>query len=83
MLTVGLGSVKGDYAEKKNVVRKGEVFWCKKFQKKICKEKSPHLAQLKQDEPPVPVVHPCAVCLQKDGRMLEHSEVDCPEKKGM
>ena len=58
-----------------------EIYWCKMYQRNSCLEKSPHMAQLKPDEPPIPVVHCCAHCLQKDNRRMEHPESECPGKK--
>lgn len=61
----------------------GEVFWCKDFQKGVCTESGPHMAQLKPDEKPVWVVHICALCWQKDKVKRSHHEGDstCPNKK--
>ena len=61
--------------------RKVEVFWCKAYQKNTSSDKSPHMSQIKPDEPPVPVLHICAHCLQKENRREEHPEVECPAKK--
>ena len=61
---------------------KMEVYWCKLYQKGNCTEKSPHMVQLKPDEPAVPVLHCCAYCLLKENRRAEHAEADCPAKKG-
>ena len=61
--------------------RKKEVFWCKGYQRKSCTEKSPHMVVIKGDEPPVPVLHICANCLQKDNRREEHPECECMAKK--
>ena len=66
---------------RRNKERKLEVFRCKAFQKNNCTEKAPHMAHIKMDEPPVPVLHVCASCLQKENRREEHSELDCPAKK--
>lgn len=65
--------------EKKSV----EVFWCKDYQKGMCGESGPHMAQLKPDEKPVWVIHICATCWQKDKKKREHQEGDseCPHKK--
>lgn len=60
--------------------RKAEVYWCKGYQWNNCQEKSPHMLQLKQDEPPVPVLHICAYCLQKENRREEHPEAECSKK---
>ena len=61
---------------------KSEVYWCKNFQKGTCQEKSPHMVLMKPDKPPVPVIHCCAFCLQKENKRSDHAEVDCPAKKG-
>ena len=45
-----------------------EVFWCKNFQSMQCDLGSPHMAQIKADEPPVPVLHICAFCCLRVGR---------------
>ena len=60
---------------------KSDIYWYKPFQKGICTERHPHMAQLKADEPPVPVQHICAACLQRDGGRSEHAEVECPVKR--
>ena len=60
---------------------KVEVYWCKAYQKNTCIEKHPHMAQIRPDEHPVPVVHMCAHCFQKENRREEHPEVECPVKK--
>ena len=69
-----------DKGEKRK--EKTEVFWCKQFQRGNCSERSPHMMQLKMDEPPMPVLHCCAYCLQKENKRVEHAEQDCPAKKG-
>ena len=59
-----------------------EVYWCKQFQKGKCDKKSPHLSTINASEPPVPVMHICAHCWQKENTRAEHNEQDCPSKKG-
>lgn len=63
--------------------KKMELFWCKDYQKGVCMEPGPHMAQLKPDEKPVWVVHICATCWQKDKIKRTHAEGDqsCPNKK--
>ena len=61
--------------------RKPEVYWCKAYQWGSCTEKTPHMAQIKQDEPPLPVLHICTLCLQRENHREEHPEVECPAKK--
>ena len=61
--------------------RTWEVFWCKGFQHNQCTEKAPHMSVLKPDEPPVPVVHECAYCLQKEHHRMEHQECECLAKR--
>lgn len=81
------GKDQRDYAgkdrENKEGKKVGDVFWCKDYQKGQCQEKSPHMAQLKPDDKPVPVVHICAVCWQKEKKRREHQEGDenCPNSK--
>lgn len=60
-----------------------EVYWCKEYQKGECNQTSPHMSQLKADEKPVPVLHICAACWQKNCKRKEHPETDtsCPTKK--
>ena len=60
---------------------KTEVFWCKMYQRINCQETSPHMAQVKPDEPLVPVIHCCALCLQRDGKRNDHPESECPTRK--
>ena len=72
---------KGEKITEKKRPEKLEIYWCKPYQKGNCNEKSPHMMSLRPDEPPVPVIHCCAICLQKDGKRMEHPEGDCPAKK--
>ena len=51
-------------------VTRSEVYWCKAYQRGSCTERSPHMAQVRMDEAPVPVMHICAHCWQKDNRRL-------------
>ena len=37
-------------------------------------QKDLHMAVIRYDEPPAPVVHVCASCMQKEGRREEHPE---------
>ena len=57
-----------------------EVYWCKQYQCKNCSKRSPHLSQIRPDEPAVPVVHVCAACLQRENMHVEHPEQECPKK---
>ena len=66
---------------KRREKEKPEIYWCKNFQKNSCTESSPHMSSIRPDEPPVPVLHLCAFCLQRDNRRAEHSESECPSKK--
>ena len=43
---------------------RNELYWCKNYQRNNFSDTSPHMAQIKADEPPVPVLHYCALCLQ-------------------
>ena len=70
---------KHDYRRKDR--DKSDIFWCKAYQRNTCNESSPHMAHLKPDEPPVPVMHCCAFCLQKDNKRVEHPESECTAKK--
>ena len=72
---------RGDKEDRRKQKDKTEIYWCKFYQKNNCNEASPHMAQVKPDEAPVPVIHICASCFQKDGKRLEHSENDCVVKK--
>ena len=58
-----------------------EVYWCKNFQVGTHKQNPPHMAQLKNDEPPVPVVHICVHCWSTSHKRKDHMEMDCPLKK--
>ena len=60
-----------------------DVFWCKDYQHGKCTQTPPHMAQIKPDEMPVPVMHICAACWQHGRRRKEHPESDCitPAKK--
>ena len=69
-----IGSVKGN---KKNF----EVYWCKAYQMGGCELDSPHMAQIKQDENPVPVLHICAYCWSNYKKRKEHLEMECGAKK--
>ena len=77
---------KTEAKDRKEIPRKDkdrlEVYWCKNFQHNSCQESSPHLMYLRPEEPPVPVLHICALCWQRDNRRAEHSEQDCSAKKG-
>ena len=68
-------------SEKERKQNKQDLYWCKQYQRGSCKENSPHLVQIRMDEPPVPVLHICAACYQRDGRRLEHAEQDCVHKE--
>ena len=59
---------------------KPDIYWCKPYQKGTCTEKSPHMMTIKQGESPVPVIHICAHCYQKENRRMEHGESECPKK---
>ena len=75
------GADKVDRMDKKSKTDKFEVYWCKQFQKGLCSEKGIHLATIKTDEPPVPVMHICAHCYQKDNVRKDHPESECTSKK--
>ena len=79
---IPVNSVRPQEGRNLDTRKRPDVYWCKQYQKKNCSEKSPHMMQLKPDENPVPVIHMCAACLQREGKMLEHPEVECMEKKG-
>ena len=61
-----------------------EVYWCKAYQSNSCDQKSPHMAVIKSEEAPVPVLHICALCWLNSRKRREHPESDvaCPSKKG-
>ena len=59
---------------------KVKVFWCKNYQRNNCTESSPHMAQVRPEDPPVPVLHLRASCLQPEGKRVEHPEAECPAK---
>ena len=82
MMSVGDVKREGEDYRPKYKDRKLEVFWCKPFQRNACQERAPHMQQMRSDELPVPVVHCCAYCLQKDNRREEHAEIDCVAKRG-
>ena len=63
------------------VGRRAEVYWCKAYQNLGCELTSPHMAQIKVDEPPVPVMHVCAYCWSNYRKRKEHAEVECMAKK--
>ena len=58
-----------------------EVYWCKAFQTNSCELPSPHMAQIKVDEPQVPVLHICATCWGNTKKRREHPEIECNAKK--
>ena len=58
-----------------------EVYWCKNYNKGTCAEQAPHMNIIKPDEPPLPVLHICAHCYQKEGKRMEHKESECTAKK--
>ena len=60
---------------------RNDTYWCKAFQRGSCMERNLHFAQLKPDEPAVVVQHICAACFQKEGKRMEHAEIDCTHKK--
>ena len=65
----------------KEVKRNTEVYWCKGYQTNNCEKSSPHLAQIKPDEPMVQVLHICAFCWGNYHKKKEHMEVECSAKK--
>ena len=85
MLPAGAGQmmeVKREWEEhRKPKERKIEVYWCKAYQRGGCTDKSPHMAHIRAEDPPVPVIHMCAHCFQRDNRREDHPEQDCPSKK--
>ena len=58
-----------------------EVYWCKAFQTNTCELNAPHMAQIKPEEPHVPVLHICAYCWSNFRRRKDHMEVECMAKK--
>ena len=74
--------VSGSMQESHKVVRKSqEVYWCKQFQTGQCELESPHMQQIKPEEPAVPVLHICAYCWTTFKKRKEHMESDCGAKK--
>ena len=69
-----------------NVSDKGrkqqEVYWCKLYQTGSCEQHAPHMAQLRAEDPPVPVLHICAFCWANFKKRKEHPEAECTTKKG-
>ena len=70
-------SRKEECKERKEV----DIYWCKPYQRGQCGEGSPHISNIKPDEPPVSVLHICAQCWMRDRKRLEHPEVECSSKK--
>ena len=66
------------YGEKSK--KQGELYWCKGFQTGTCDVVSPHMAQVKVDDPSVPMVHMCAYCWVNHKKHKDHSESDCQQK---
>ena len=60
-----------------------EIYWCKAYQGGTCDSPTPHIAQIKLDEPTVPVLHICAFCWTNGKRRKEHAEQDCPAKSSL
>ena len=63
--TCGPVAVNGNASNKdKNDLSKktADIYWCKAYQTGACDQSPPHMVQIKQDEPPVPVLHICASC---------------------
>ena len=60
-----------------------ELYWCKQYQNGSCDKESPHMSQIRPDEPLVPVIHICAACWNTGKKKREHPENDpsCPSKK--
>ena len=60
-----------------------ELYWCKGYQNGSCEKEAPHMAQIRPDEPMVPVLHICAACWNTSKKKREHPEGDpsCPSKK--
>ena len=52
-----------------------EIYWCKAYQSNTCDQTSPHMIQIKQDEPPVPALHICATCWNIHRKRREHQRV--------
>ena len=68
--------------EVRSVKKSGyKVYWCKQFQMGNCHLGSPHMAQIKPEETPVPVLHICAFCWSNGKKRKEHTEMDCMSKK--
>ena len=72
-------SKQGEERKKNNV----ELYWCKQYQNGSCDKESPHMSQIRPDEPMVPVIHICAACWNTGRKKREHPENDpsCPSKK--
>ena len=80
--SIGTVHVGGVSSEVKGVKKAGyEVYWCKQFQTGNCELGAPHMAQIKPEEPPVPVLHICAFCWSSTKKRKEHAEADCAAKK--
>ena len=77
LMTVS-GSSGGDSVKSR---KSFEVYWCKMFQSGACDQGSPHMAQIKPDEPAVPVLHICAYCWTNFKKHKDHMECDCAAKK--
>ena len=77
-------SATGRKSEEDKKSRNIEIYWCKGFQTGTCELSSPHMAQVRPDEPQVPVIHICASCWNVHKKKREHPEGDpsCPTKKG-
>ena len=76
------GTQVGSHQANKSDDKKTEVYWCKDFQSGKCLIDPPHMAQIKQGEPSVPVLHICAACWANKKR-ANHPENDpsCPSAK--
>ena len=80
LLMTGSGNNTVNTIQTERRKEKMEVYWCKPYQRNACNERSPHLMSIRNDEPPVPVIHVCAACLQRENKRLEHPESECPKK---
>ena len=58
-----------------------DIYWCKPYQSSQCEQPSPHMAQLKQKEAPILVLHICAHCWAQFWKRKEHQESECPSQK--
>ena len=60
-----------------------EIYWWKVFQSGNCDQISPHMAQIKPDEPAFLVLHICAYCWSNNKRRKEYNEKECSLKSSI